>query len=182
MKKFLSVAIIALLLLSFTACGNTQEPQNTSEAAVSHNDTTTAEEATPDNTVSENKNTYLEPTEADNLGDYYVKILDSKQDTDYNGNKSIIISFEYTNNSSESENFANTIFPVATQDGEELESAYIVGSSDNNIDAYIEEIEPGETITVDAAFILISESPVEVNVTGALYNGETNVCKTFTLE
>lgn len=178
MKKFLSIFTIALLLLSFTACDNTA--QNTSEAPVSQDDTTPTEGTTLDATVSENETTDLEPTEADNLGDYYVKILDSKQDTDYYGNKSIIISFEYTNNNSESQSFATTIFPVAVQDGEDLEQAYFQGGQDRNMDAVIEEIEPGVTITVSVAFVLLSDSPVEVNVTGSLYNGETNVSKTFT--
>lgn len=182
MKKLFSVFIFAILLLSITACNNTDKPSSDSEVSVSQDDTSQPGATNSDSAVPENNNTLLEPTEADDLGDYYVKILDFRQDTDYNGNNSIIISFEYTNNNSESQAFATTIFPVAVQDGETLEQAYFLGSEDNNIDAYIEEIEPGDTITVDVGFILLSDSPVEVNVTGSLFNGETNVSKTFTLE
>lgn len=181
MKKILSIFTVALLILCCTACDNPEEPVNSPDTA-SQLDAIPVDDPAPSDTVSDDVIVEVEPTVEAALDDYYVKILDFIQVVDYYGQNSIMISFEYTNNSSESQIFASTIFPVAVQNGEELERAYIEGNDENNVNGQIKELEPGETITVDVPFVLLSEDPVEVSVTGTSHDGTTNLQKIFSLD
>jgi len=186
MKKVIALASVFAILFGFTGCTDTSAPSespNGVTAAVSADaspDTSSGsdEEILPPPSIVPS----AEPTEEEDLNEYHVKILDSRKELDSNGNEAIIISFEYTNNDSENEAFEYSIFPRAYQGGQELEVAYVLGSDDNSIDAAIQEIAPGETITVDRGFVLLDNSPVELNVTGYAYSGETNLTKIFTLD
>ena len=112
------------------------------------------------------------------IGEYYVSIGDCSFTTDYNGNKVIVINYDFTNNSSE------TVAPIwevrgkAFQDGVQLESAVVINNS--AYDAGIEQknIRPGISLPgCQVAYVLTSDSPVEFEM-GAMF-GKPVLTKTF---
>ena len=114
------------------------------------------------------------------VGDFYVSIGECTFTSDYDGNKAIVINYDFTNNSDE------TVVPLwktscrAFQDGIELDSAFIFDGS--VYDAGIEQknIRPGVTLTgCQKAYVLISDSPIEFEM-GPIW-GDPVLQKTFTI-
>lgn len=96
-----------------------------------------------------------------NLGDYYVEIKGAALAKDTDGNPAIIVTYDWTNNSDETKSEAAALYGKAFQDGVQLEPAFILDS-----DAYAEagnsmkEIRPGSSLTIQAAFVMTSETSV----------------------
>lgn len=114
------------------------------------------------------------------IGNFYVSIGECTFTNDYDGNKAIVINYDFTNNSDE------TVVPLwktscrAFQDGIELDSAFIFDGS--VYDAGIEQknIRPGVTLTgCQKAYVLISDSPIEFEM-GPIW-GDPILQKTFTI-
>lgn len=112
------------------------------------------------------------------VGDFDVKIGDCTFGEDYDGNKMIVISYDFTNNGDQN---ATPIFDLVTkafQDGVSLETAIAMDSSVYDAGICQKEIQPGGSIeNCQIAFVLTSESPVEFEIGPFL--GDSVLFKTF---
>lgn len=111
---------------------------------------------------------------------YAVTIDSCKQTKDYSGKAAVIITYTWTNNSDEARSFMTAISDKAFQDGVELETAILSGSSDTNS---MKEIKPGKSLKVTQAFLLDSKSePVTVECSEwASFSDALLAKKTFNL-
>lgn len=100
------------------------------------------------------------------LGDYTVEIESATITQDYAGDPAVVITYSWTNNSSET---TSPLFSVSTavfQDGVGLESALITDDSVYDSSMRTADVRPGTTIEVQEAFSLYNTtSPIEVEVT-----------------
>lgn len=98
------------------------------------------------------------------IGDYIVKIKESKVTEDYEGAKILIVTYSFTNLSDESEAFMYTINETLFQNGVELGDVF----SSYGIEGYdsanqSKEIKPGVTLDVQVAYKL-NDSTTDVEV------------------
>lgn len=166
-KRALALIFAAFMALSVTACGNSTAPQGSAggDAAETQQETPAEPE---------------EPAQTDSgaVGDYDVAIGDCAFGTDYEGNKMIVVNYDFTNNSEE------TIAPLwalsvqAFQDGVQLDVAIALDTSVYDAGVAQKELKPGASMAgCQSAFVLTSESPVEVEVAPLI--GDPVLFKTF---
>lgn len=114
-----------------------------------------------------------EPTETvrtnpANLGDYTVEIKSAAVTQDYDGNPAVIITYSWTNNSSETTSPMFSISTAVFQDGIGMNSAFIYDDPAYDGDMYSTDVRPGTTVDVQEAFELSNTtSPIEVEITEA---------------
>lgn len=95
------------------------------------------------------------------VGDFYVSLKDCAVVQDYEGNDALLVNYSFTNNSEETTSALIGVYLKAFQDGVQLEIATVMGRDYDEQ----KEIRPGVTMeTCQAAFLLNSNSPVEVEV------------------
>lgn len=164
-KRALTLIFAAFMALSVTACGNSTSPQDSTggDAAEAQQETQPEEPA---------------QTDSGAVGDYDVTIGDCAFGTDYEGKKMIVVNYDFTNNSKE------TIAPLwalsvqAFQDGVQLDVAIALDASVYDAGVAQKELKPGASMTgCQSAFVLTSESPVEVEVSPLI--GDPVLFKTF---
>lgn len=103
-----------------------------------------------------------------NLGDYAVEIKSATVTQDYDGNPAVIITYSWTNNSSETTSPMLSISTAVFQDGIGMDSAFIYDDPDYDGGMYSTDVRPGTTIEVQQAFELSNTtSPIEVEITEA---------------
>lgn len=102
--------------------------------------------------------------------------------TDFGGEPCLLVYYDYTNNGTSASSAMVDVNLTAYQNGTSLEAA-IPASSDEAIDAFMKEIQPGETINVCQAFSLQDMSAVTLQASDAfgLDNGIT-ASQTLNLE
>lgn len=94
---------------------------------------------------------------------YAVTIDGAEMGSDYQGNKAVIVTYTFTNNSDDARNFMTTMTAQAFQDGVELESAIMMEGVDSQ--DLMKDIKPGKSITVKQAYVLAdTENDVTVEV------------------
>lgn len=160
-----ALALIFAAFMALTACGNSTSPQGSAGGDTDQ----TQQETQPE-----------EPAQTDSgaVGDYDVTIGDCAFGTDYEGNKMIVVNYDFVNNSDE------TIAPLwalsvqAFQDGVQLDVAIALDTSVYDAGVAQKELKPGASMTgCQSAFVLTSESPVEVEVAPLI--GDPVLFKTF---
>ena len=87
---------------------------------------------------------------------HYTRNVVSK---DFGGEPCLLVYYDYTNNGESASSAMVDVNLTASQNGASLEAA-IPESSDDAIDAFMKEIQPGETLNVCQAFSLKDMSPV----------------------
>ncbi len=125
------------------------------------------------------------PTDAGVLGSYEVAIGDCEIVKDYDGNDTIAISIDFTNNGEEATSFEGSMMYDVFQDGVELETTSVYVDDDSldclDDDAY-KDIKPGKTIEVVVTKKLENTtSPVDIEIE-ELFGSDDKVVKTFELE
>ena len=115
------------------------------------------------------------------LGDYTVEIESATITQDYAGDPAVVITYSWTNNSSET---TSPLFSVSTavfQDGVGLESALITDDSVYDSSMHMADVRPGTTIEVQEAFSLYNTtSPIEVEITESFTLGNPLESKRLT--
>ncbi len=168
MKKYISIAlsVIAVLVFAFfaIASGNSdsEESKTTQEAG---------------SAVVEN--------EAENtLGDYQVEIKNARVTTDWEGKPAVVITYGFTNNSSEPEAFWLAFEDAVYQNGVGLEKAFMLKDGDPYDESnQNKEIKSGVTIDVDVAYILNdAETDIEVEVKELISFNDDVISKTFSIK
>ena len=173
-RKVFAIVLALVLVFAMTACGGGNDSQPAA-------DNTSSNAATEDNGGSDNASTT--GSDEGTLGDYAVKINDAQIGTDWDGNRVIVISYDFTNNSEEAASAMWALVTKAFQNGIELEAAYGIEEDWYNGDQDDKEIKPGATITnCQAAFVLDDNSDVEFEVTEFLGFSDKVIAKTFSIE
>ena len=123
------------------------------------------------------------PSDEGDIDAYHVKILDAARTEDYNGTPAIVVDFEFTNNANKAKSFMVSTNATAFQDGVELDMAIIGDESVYDAGLAQKLIKPGVSLIVQEAFVLASDSPVEIEVTKLISIGnDTVLTKTFNVK
>jgi hypothetical protein len=108
------------------------------------------------------------------VGEYEISILGFDLTSDYEGKPSVLITYKWTNNSSEAESFMFTFKDQVFQNGIECETAIISGNDNYDSEPLMTDVKPGYSLTVKCAYVLQdTENPIEVEVS-ELFNFESN--------
>lgn len=114
----------------------------------------------------------------------HVKIVSAvRSNNDYEGKPTVLVTYEWTNNTTKNNSFAVLTSPKAFQNGTELPTAiYMDSPAGYDANSYLAEVQPGAVATVTLGYVLQDDSPVTVDVT-ALFSvsDESKVTHTFTL-
>ena len=92
------------------------------------------------------------------LGDYHLEIRDAALAADYAGNPAIVITYSWTNNSSDTTSAMVSILAKAFQNGVQLDAAIIGDDSVYDMAAQTRDVRPGTTIDVECAYLLTSDT------------------------
>lgn len=98
-----------------------------------------------------------------NVSAYEVTIDGARVDTDYAGNRAIVVTYTFTNNSDKEAMFSTAISDKAYQNGVQLDTTFNSASWDSGSDQ-MKTIKTGSTITIEQGFKLVDSSPVTVEV------------------
>lgn len=156
-RKTLALLLGLVLAFGLTSCGGDTAPAEDagSEQEAAQTETETEEPA---------ENGTGLPAEGD-VGDYHVALKDCAFTTDYEGNKAIVINYDFTNNGEEAMSALVGIYMQAFQDGVSLETAIVMDDSVYDAATSQKDIKPGVTLeNCQDAFVLTSDSPVEIEV------------------
>lgn len=170
-KKLVAVLVSVVMMLALlTAC------DDSSSSSMSTQQSDRAASSSTANSSDEEQAT----TDEGDIGDYHIKILDAETGIkDYEGNPTIGVKFEFTNNAEDATSFDAVIYACAYQDGVELDYTATDTESEeyNNAERNIKK---GVTIVCEQYFVLTSDkSDVEVEVEEAFSFGSTKLEKTF---
>lgn len=193
MKKLLSGIVICAMSIGLAACGG-ESTEQTPTSTTTQTDVVQEQNSEEQNGEDQN-NAETEPaddavatepvlTDAGDLGDYYVAIKDCSFGEDYDGNKIIVINYDFTNNSDEAAAAFVSVSETAFQDGIELETAIVMDSSVYDAGIAQKEIKSGVTLeNCQCAFVLTSDSPVEFEMTELFsFDDENKLVKTFEVQ
>lgn len=171
-KRALTLIFAAFMALSLAACSSDTSASDTP--------------ATGGETVETQQETADEPAEPETtdsgaVGDYDVTIGDCAFGTDYEGNKMIVVNYDFVNNSDETISPLWALSVQAFQDGVQLDVAIALDTSVYDAGVAQKELKPGASMTgCQNAYVLTSTSPVEVEV-GPLF-GDPVLFKTFDVQ
>ncbi len=121
-----------------------------------------------------------EETVADDgvLGDYVCSIVSAELTKDWEGNDAVLVTYEFTNNSSEASSFGIALEDAVYQDGISLELAVL----DYDYTDVFVDIKPGATLNVQQAYALRdTTTPLEIEVSEWLSSSNTKVAATVEL-
>ena len=145
MKRFVSVLLVLLLAFGMAACGS--------------DDDSTSGSNDGEKPASSEKS---EPKDSGTLGDYDIKIKESKIVKDWEGKDSIAVKYDFTNNSDEAVSFDVALHAQCFQNGVELSTTF---RDSGDSDTFTKEVKPGSTFKVEKVFQLSDkESDVEAEV------------------
>lgn len=167
MKKTLSLLLSVCVVLSFFVFAvASSSDDDTTEAKTQAGDTVTT--AAPSNSE---------------LGDYKVEIKSSRLTKDYEGKPVIVITYGFTNNSSDASSFAFSVEDGAFQNGIGLsESMFLKDNDPYNSENQLKDIKKGATLDVEVAYKLNdSTTDVVVEVTELISFDDAKITKTFKL-
>lgn len=115
------------------------------------------------------------------IDDYYIKIVGAETGKDYGENEVLIVTYEWTNQSDEDQNFSFAFDDKVFQNGTECSSYTLVDGIES--DKLLLDIKPGTTLTVQEAYLLQDHSDVTVEVTAWIDFGNSPIItKTFSLQ
>ena len=115
----------------------------------------------------------------------HVKIVSAvKSGNDYENKPTVLVTYEWTNTTSKNNSFATIAHPQVFQNGVELATAiYADAPSGYDADSYLQELQPGASSTVTLGYVLMDESPVNVEVSAFLaVNNDAKVVHEFNLQ
>ena len=118
------------------------------------------------------------------LGDYVVEIKSARMTKTYDGKNAIVITYAFTNNSSEPEAFYTAIETAVFQNGIGLNEAYFLTDNDSySSDNQMKEIKTGATLDVDVAYELNdNSSDIEIEISEYFSFTDEKITKTLSLK
>ena len=165
--KFKRQVIAVLVLgavLALAGCGRSSKGR--SDSAGSETEPMAAEQTQPAETAQ---------------SDYAVTIDGARVTENMTGDKVVVITYTFTNNSDDKASFTFAISTEVYQNGVELDKDYFVDDVDSS--ASLSNIKPGASIQVEEAYALDDMSDIEVEVSELLsFSNDLLASQTFTLE
>ena len=121
---------------------------------------------------------------ASKLGSYEVEIKNARLTKNYDGKPVVVITYGFTNNSSEPTAFWIAFEDEVYQNGVGLEKAYVLNSSDPYDEAnQNKEIKTGVTLDVEVAYLLNdTQTNIDVEVKELMSFSDDMVTKTFSIK
>jgi uncharacterized protein YxeA len=188
MKKITSIIMAMLMLVGgsalFTSCSSSTS-SDSSSSTVEEEQTTEAEtvEQADEEQTTEAETVEQADEEDGKLGDYVVDIKSSRLSKNMSGDKVVIITYGFTNNSDSAESFTSAFNAQAYQDGVEIERDYFVQDDSYDSNSSTKDIKSGKTVDVEVAYTLNdTKTDVDVEVTELISLSDDMVTKTFKLK
>jgi len=174
MKKTILILLAVVLPLTLISCLEF-EIDSSKDSPLAYNDTTEPDSGGKSN-VMLNSGT---------IDDYLIIIKSMQLSTNYKDEPSVIITYDFTNNSDEAKSFVFAVSSTVFQDGIECEST-ISSFKDKsfNSDNQMKDIKPGATLEVQKIYKLNNEtSDIEVEVSEwiSFSKNPATVVRTFSL-
>lgn len=96
----------------------------------------------------------------------HVKIVSAvRSGNDYDGNATVLVTYEWTNNTDKNNSFASLADPKVFQNGSALDDAIYMDSPEGyDANSYLNEVQPGATATATIGYVLKDDSAVSVDV------------------
>lgn len=175
-------ALVSFILgiVSFAISGNndvaTNVPTTTSDSAYTQTvDETQTTTQNDDNSVQAESDNANDNT----LGDYGCVVKSATVTKDWTGEDAVLITYEFTNNSSDAISFDVALDARAYQDGIGLETAILDEDTDLWVDV---DIKPGVTKEVRKAYVLRdTTTPVEIEVSEWISFSDDKIVTTIEL-
>lgn len=115
------------------------------------------------------------------VSNYAVTIDSARIAKNYENKDCLVVDFSFTNNSDSNQSFASAMIATAFQNGVQIDSTVgIYEDSSDVTDTEYKMLQPGATAKVTKAYILVSQTPVDIEVSEFLGNG-TVTKRTFDL-
>jgi hypothetical protein len=192
MKKGIALMISAIMALAIAGCSNkkndtTQTPASDNAPAATEETIGTAlENASKEVDMDKIDGKELNDVDTENdeavLGRYEVSVDEAKV-IDYNGEKVVIVSFDFENNTSDQIAFDGAMSVKVTQNDSELRGTVVTGVKGVNINSSFEPVKSGRDITLQRAYVIEDETaPINVAVYKYGEEGGAAATKTFNLQ
>lgn len=164
-KKWIIIAVIAAVIIIIAVISSAGS----------------GDKSTPD-TPATNSSVEADTTEATNntVGDYGCVIKSAKLTKNWEGKDTVLLTYEFTNNSSSPASFDVALIDHVYQDGIGLETAFL---SDDDTDLLDVEIKPGVSKDVRKAYLLRNTSTdLEVEISELISFSDEKIVTTVKLE
>ena len=182
-KKLLVLMIAGMMSLSAVACGGTSDTQepNTQEADSNAEDGAATDEASADEATADE-------AEAEDDGvinfdgeGYNVTYVKHETGTDYEGNPCLYYYYTFTNNGEQNTSAAVASYIQCFQNGVQCQSA-ITSESNDSMDNYMMEVQPGGSVEVCQAFSLSDTSDVTIEASELISLDDSKDTQIISLE
>lgn len=164
-KKWIIIAVIAAVIIIIAVISSAGS----------------GDKSTPD-TPATNSSVEADTTEATNntVGDYGCVIKSAKLTKNWEGKDTVLLTYEFTNNSSSPASFDVALIDHVYQDGIGLETTFL---SDDDTDLLDVEIKPGVSKDVRKAYLLRNTSTdLEVEISELISFSDEKIVTTVKLE
>lgn len=180
-KKIVAIMFASMLAVSFTACGDSGESSGgndtTQEAdAESDDGSDAADEAEPE--ASEPEDDGIINFDGDGYNVTYVK---HETGTDYEGNPCLFYYYTFTNNGEENASPMSSSYIQCFQNGVQCETAITMESNDS-INNYMLEVQPGGSLEVCEVFSISDTSDVTIEASDLISFDDAKDTQVITLE
>lgn len=177
-KKIVAIMLVSMLAVSATACGDTSGGDNTTQEADAGSDegSDTADEAEPE--ASEPEDDGIINFDGDGYNVTYVK---HETGTDYEGNPCLYYYYTFTNNGEENASPMSSSYIQCFQNGVQCETAITMESNDS-IDNYMLEVQPGGSLEVCEVFTISDTSDVTIEASDLVSFDDAKDTQVITLE
>ena len=168
--------------------GSGTSQSKSSDAKKSGDDSSNDGSANNDPTNNDSTDTTKASGEQDQEGDLknlHVTIVSAaKSGNDYEDKPTVMVTYEWKNNSGKNNSFAALAHPQVFQNGQALDTAvYLDQPTGYDMNSYTAEIQPGATGKVTLGYVLKDESTITVDVTGLFsIDDSRKVVHTFDLK
>lgn len=180
-KKIVAIMLASMLAVSFTACGDsgdTSEGNDTTQEADAGSDegSDTADEAEPEASEPEDDGVI----NFDGTG-YNVAYVKHETGTDYEGNPCLYYYYTFTNTGDENASPMSASYIQCFQNGVQCETA-ITTESNDSIDNYMLEVQPGGSLEVCEVFSISDTSDVTIEASDLISFDDAKDTQVITLE
>jgi len=116
------------------------------------------------------------------LGDYSVSITGYALAKTYEGKDAVVVTYSWTNNSQNTTDFLSAFNTMVYQNGVKCDAAIVTGDSGYSADSQTEDVDPGEALDVQVAYVLQdTANPIDVSVYEFTSTTNETVAQTFNI-